>query len=91
VFWVFSAHGEQSDYVQNLLAQPRVRVKVGRRWYAGTAVVRPDDDAITRSRVLPHQWDRAIGRTMASSPLTIRIDLDRPRRPAGAGSARTGQ
>jgi deazaflavin-dependent oxidoreductase (nitroreductase family) len=76
VFWVFSAHGEQSDYVRNLLAEPRVRVKVGRRWYAGTAVPLPDDDAVARSRTLPHQWDRVIGRAMASAPLTIRIDLD---------------
>jgi deazaflavin-dependent oxidoreductase (nitroreductase family) len=76
VFWIFSAHGEQSDYVRNLLAEPRVRVKVGRRWHRGTAVVLPDDDAVARSRTLPHQWDRVIGRAMASAPLTIRIDLD---------------
>jgi deazaflavin-dependent oxidoreductase (nitroreductase family) len=78
VFWVFSAHGEQSDYVLNLIAEPRVRVKVGRTWHAGTAVVLPDDDAVARSRTSPHQWDRAIGRAMASRPLTIRIDLDPP-------------
>lgn len=76
VFWVFSAHGDQSDYVLNLLAEPRVRVKVGRHWRAGTAAILPDDDAIARSRTLPHQWDRVIGRAMASAPLTIRIDLD---------------
>ena len=36
----------------------------------------PEDDAAARSRTLPHQWDAAIGRLMASAPLTIRIDLD---------------
>jgi hypothetical protein len=41
------------------------------------AVVLPDDDAVARSRTLPYQWDAALGRLMASSPLTIRIDLDR--------------
>jgi len=25
---------------------------------------------------LPRQWDKALGRLMASAPLTIRIDLD---------------
>lgn len=30
----------------------------------------------TQSRTLPFQWDAAIGRMMASSPLTVRIDLD---------------
>jgi hypothetical protein len=34
------------------------------------------DDAGARSRTLPHQWDAALGRLMASRPLTIRIDLD---------------
>ena len=55
---------------------PRVRVKAGGAWRSGTAVVLPEDDAAARSRTLPHQWDAAIGRLMASAPLTIRIDLD---------------
>lgn len=37
----------------------------------------PDDDPAARSRTLRYQWDAAIGRLMTSSPLTIRIDLDR--------------
>jgi hypothetical protein len=53
-----------------------VRVKTGRHWHAGTAVVLPDDDPAARSRTLPYQWDAAIGRAMAFAPLTIRIDLD---------------
>ncbi|MET8149193.1 nitroreductase/quinone reductase family protein [Actinoplanes sp. NPDC049668] len=75
-FWLVAAHGTQSDYVRNLQVQPAVRVKIGNRWRAGTAVVLPDDDALARSRTLPHQWDAALGRLMASSPLTIRIDLE---------------
>jgi hypothetical protein len=51
-------------------------VKADGAWRSGTAVVLPDDDALARSRTLPHQWDAAIGRMMASAPLTIRIDLD---------------
>jgi deazaflavin-dependent oxidoreductase (nitroreductase family) len=75
-FWLVAAHGDQADYVRNLQLQPAVRVKVGRVWRTGTAVVLPDDDAVARSRTLPYQWDAALGRLMASSPLTIRIDLD---------------
>jgi deazaflavin-dependent oxidoreductase (nitroreductase family) len=75
-FWLVAAHGTQADYVRNLQAQPRVRVKAARVWRTGTAVVLPDDDADARSRMLPHQWDKALGRLMASAPLTIRIDLD---------------
>jgi deazaflavin-dependent oxidoreductase (nitroreductase family) len=75
-FWLVSAHGTQADYVRNLQAEPRVRVKAGGTWRRGTAVVLPGDDPIARSRTLPYQWDAAIGRMMASAPLTIRIDLD---------------
>jgi len=75
-FWLVAAHGTQADYVRNLQAEPRVRVKAGGIWRAGTAVVLPGDDPAARSRTLPHQWDAAIGRMMATAPLTIRIDLD---------------
>ena len=75
-FWLVAAHGYQADYVRNLLAEPRVRVKVGGRWRAGTAVVLPADDPVARTRTLPYRWDAAIGRLMASAPLTVRLDLD---------------
>jgi deazaflavin-dependent oxidoreductase (nitroreductase family) len=80
-FWLVAAHGRQSDYVRNIQADPRVRVKIGKRWHAGVAALLPDDDAVARSRRLPHQWDAAIGRLMGSAPLTIRIDLDPGRDP----------
>ena len=73
-----AAHGFQADYVRNLMADPVVRVKVGRQWRRGVAVVLPEDDPAARSRTLPHRWDAAIGRLMASAPLTVRIDLDPP-------------
>jgi deazaflavin-dependent oxidoreductase (nitroreductase family) len=75
-FWLVAAHGRQADYVRNLLAQPRVRVKVKGIWRTGTAVVLPDDDTAARWRALPYKWDSLIGRLMESTPLTIRIDLD---------------
>jgi deazaflavin-dependent oxidoreductase (nitroreductase family) len=77
-FWLVAAHGTQADYVRNIQHHPAVRVKIGRRWRTGTAVLLPDDDPGARSRTLPHRWDAAIGRLMASAPLTIRIDLDPP-------------
>jgi deazaflavin-dependent oxidoreductase (nitroreductase family) len=82
-FWLIAVHGTQSDYVRNLRASPRVRVKAGGAWRAGTAVVLPGDDARARSRTLRYQWDAAIGRMMASAPLTIRIDLDPAPAPTG--------
>jgi hypothetical protein len=34
-----SASGPLSGYVKNQIAKPRVRMKVGRGWYAGTAAI----------------------------------------------------
>ncbi len=87
-FWLVAAHGRRADYVRNLLADPRVRVKVRGRWRTGTAVPLPDDDPVARSRTLPYQWDAAINRLLATSPLTIRIDLD-PETPAPAPQQET--
>lgn len=78
VFWLVAAHGTQADYVRNLQADPAVRLKIGRHWRTGTATLLPDDDPVARSRTLPHRWDAALGRLMASEPLTIRINLDPP-------------
>ena len=35
--WLVAAHGNQADYVRNLQANPRVRVKANGTWRAGTA------------------------------------------------------
>jgi deazaflavin-dependent oxidoreductase (nitroreductase family) len=75
-FWLIAAHGAQSDYVRNIKHNPRVRVKVRGRWRSGIATLLPDDDTVARSRTLPYKWDAAIGRAMATTPVTIRIDLD---------------
>lgn len=80
-FWIVAEHGTRCDYVKNLLADPKVRVKVGRRWYRGTASVIPDDDSFARRRVLDRRngpvgrADGVIFRASASEPVTIRVDL----------------
>ena len=74
-FWVIAAHGHQADWVRNIEHDSRVRVLAGRRWRTGRAVILADDDTAERFRQLPHQWDAAIGRAIATTPLTVRIDL----------------
>lgn len=74
-FWVIAAHGQQADWVRNISQEPRVRVLVNRRWRNGTATVMPEDDPGRRSRTLHHRWDAAVGRPIATTPLTVRIDL----------------
>jgi deazaflavin-dependent oxidoreductase (nitroreductase family) len=74
-FWIVTEHGWASQYVKNIQHDPRVRVKVGRRWYAGTAHILPDDDPYERMRWLKRFNDRAV-RAVGTEHLVIRVDLD---------------
>jgi hypothetical protein len=75
VFWLIAAHGDRADYVRNIRRDPHVRVRARGVWHEGTATLLPDDDVDARSRTLPYRWDAALGRMIATSPITIRIDL----------------
>lgn len=74
-FWLVSEFGDRSQYVRNIAADPRVRVRVRGRWHSGTAVVLPDDDAKARLAVLPRMNSAAV-RAMGDNLLTIRVDLE---------------
>lgn len=75
-FWLVSEFGERSQYVRNIQADPRVRVRVRGRWHSGTAHLLPEDDAAARLAALPKMNSAAV-RAMGDNLLTIRIDLDR--------------
>ena len=75
VFWLVSEFGELSQYVRNIKADPRVRVRVGGRWHTGTAHLLPDDDAVARLRGLPRFNSTAV-RALGTNLLTVRVDLD---------------
>lgn len=87
-FWLVSELGLRSGYARNLQANPQVRVKVGRRWYAGIATFLADDDGwkrreeIDRRNGLMGKLDGKIFRASATNPVTIRIDLGRMPAPA---------
>lgn len=74
-FWMVSEHGEHSDYVYNIKANPKVRVRIGGQWRTGTAHLLPDDDPRERLRKLPRLNGVGV-RTMGTDLLTIRVDLD---------------
>ena len=74
-FWIVAEFGHRASYVRNLEANPRVRVRVGRRWYSGTAVVMEDDDPRERQRSM-RTLNAAVVRAVGTELLTIRIDLD---------------
>lgn len=77
VAWMVSEHGRHASYVRNIEADPRVRVKLGRRWRAGTAHLVDGDDPVARLHLL---WGRRGNtpavRAMGTDLLSIRIDLD---------------
>ncbi|RCG29180.1 nitroreductase family deazaflavin-dependent oxidoreductase [Streptomyces diacarni] len=74
-FWLVAEHGEVAQYVRNIRADPRVRVRVRGRWYPGTAHPLPDDDARARLRSLP-LLNSAVVRAVGTRLLTVRVDLD---------------
>jgi deazaflavin-dependent oxidoreductase (nitroreductase family) len=74
-FWMVSEHGEHSDYVYNIKADPAVRVRVGGQWRKGTAHLLPDDDPRQRLRSLPRLNSAGVV-AMGTDLLTIRVDLD---------------
>jgi deazaflavin-dependent oxidoreductase (nitroreductase family) len=76
-FWLISEHGMRADYVRNIQSDPRVRVKIGRRWRAGTAHILREDDALERLRTTGRYNQQAV--RFFGNPdelLTVRIDLD---------------
>jgi deazaflavin-dependent oxidoreductase (nitroreductase family) len=77
-FWIVAEHGLHSGYVKNIQADPRVRVKVGRRWRTGTAHLLAEDDPLRRQDSMPRGNARMV-RRFGTDLLTVRIDLDRER------------
>jgi deazaflavin-dependent oxidoreductase (nitroreductase family) len=75
VLWIVAHHGRAAAYVQNLLADPHVKVQVEGAWRTGTAHLVPDDDAVRRLESLDPGIARA-AKQLGTSLLTIRVDLD---------------
>ena len=78
-FWIVAEHGRHANYVRNIEQNPRVRVRVRRRWLEGTAHLLPDDDPRARLQMLRRPWNDFALRAMASEMLVVRVDLDPPR------------
>nr|WP_200823406.1 nitroreductase/quinone reductase family protein [Actinacidiphila yanglinensis] len=85
VFWLVAQRGHRSDWVRNIRANPRVRVKVrtasGIRWRTGTARVLEDDDPRERQRLIgeggvARRLCAGASAAAATDPLTVRVDLD---------------
>ena len=83
-FWLIAQRGRAADWVRNIEANPRVRIKVsGLRtgWRAGTAHILDGDDPRKRQRLLSQanlarRLCLCTTKAVNTSPLTVRIDLD---------------
>jgi deazaflavin-dependent oxidoreductase (nitroreductase family) len=76
VFWIVTEHGRHADYVRNIEADPRVRVKVGGRWRSGRARIVPGEDPYARMRMLRRPLNDALLLAVGTEQLVIRVDLD---------------
>ncbi|HEX2468621.1 MAG TPA: nitroreductase/quinone reductase family protein [Solirubrobacterales bacterium] len=81
-FWIVTEHGAHADYVHNIEANPRVRVKVGRRWRAGSAHFVPDDTPEAALKRIVDQnpatrRNAEVIRKVQTDMRVIRVDLDR--------------
>jgi deazaflavin-dependent oxidoreductase (nitroreductase family) len=84
-FWLIAQRGRATDWVRNIETNPRVRVKVSglrTRWRAGTAHILDGDDPRERHRFLSRanlarRLCLCTTKAVNTSPLTVRIDLDK--------------
>ena len=74
-FWIVAEQGRKAAYVRNIETDPKVRVRVGRRWRSGVAHVLEDDDTRARQRGMPRIHAASV-RAMGTELVTVRIDLD---------------
>lgn len=80
-FWIVTEHGSRAGYVRNIEADPRVRVKVGREWRAGTARFEPElDPGEVLDRVAEHnpaaRRNTEEVRRVQTEMRVIRVELD---------------
>lgn len=95
--WIVAEHGHRSGYVRNLIANPRVRVRSGRRWTTGTAEVLDADEPLARAGWIAEQLGRSkkmelfATRMFCVDPVTVRVDLSHAmplaRKPPSRGSS----
>lgn len=75
-FWLVSEFGRHSQYVQNIAANPRVRVFAHGKWHTGTAVILDEDDPRQRLKQLP-RYNSFMVQRIGTNLLTLRVDLDK--------------
>jgi deazaflavin-dependent oxidoreductase (nitroreductase family) len=73
-FWFVSEYGEKSQYVRNIQADPKVRLRIKGHWHTGTAHLVTQDDPRARLKALPRLNSAGV-RALGTDLLTLRVDL----------------
>ncbi|MFI7002790.1 nitroreductase family deazaflavin-dependent oxidoreductase [Nocardia sp. NPDC050175] len=76
--WLISQHGRRSGWARNIVADPKVRLRQGKRWFTGTAAFVPDDDVVARARSfakgrVPESAAEWTMKALESDPISVRI------------------
>lgn len=71
--WLICVHGEHASFARNILKEPRVRLKLDRRWREGRAeIISYDREIAARFS----RYARAGPMTLGIEPKLVRIELD---------------
>ncbi|NEY35892.1 nitroreductase family deazaflavin-dependent oxidoreductase [Streptomyces sp. PRKS01-65] len=70
--WLVAECGGRAQYVRDIRADPRVRVRIGGRRHPGTARPLPDGDPVARERTLPRCDSAAVG-LFGTELMTVRV------------------
>ena len=70
--WIIASHGPHAAFVQNIRANPAVRVRMRGRWRTGTATVQP----VTEDRLQRFSSYARTGVRAGIDPCLVRIALD---------------
>jgi deazaflavin-dependent oxidoreductase (nitroreductase family) len=73
--WVVAEHGRHAGYVNNLDANPNVRVRMHRRWRDARALIVDDDDPQARLDSFGRRSHEAAVRRFGTDLLTVQFEL----------------
>ena len=71
--WLIAVHGRRAAFVQNLMANPAVRVKLRGRWVSGHATVEAFDEERVRREF--NLYARMGPRTLGIEPVLVRVSV----------------
>jgi deazaflavin-dependent oxidoreductase (nitroreductase family) len=72
--WVISQHGTRSGWGRNIVDNPNISVRQGKKWRTGVATLRPDDDVVARGRKFG-RLGASMVKVLETTPVSVRIDF----------------